>query len=145
MRTLTLCILIVASAVTVGFARDESLDALKSRVETAPPQDRPPLCVQIAEIQLHNADKLYTEGNVEKARAAVADIVTYSEKARDSAKATGKHLKRVEIVLRKIAEKLTDIKRTLAFDDQPPVAAAIQRLQDLRTDLLQEMFKKEKK
>jgi hypothetical protein len=34
---------------------------------------------------------------------------------------TKKHLKNVEIDVRKMAEKLRDIKRTLAFDDQAPV------------------------
>ncbi len=44
-----------------------------------------------------------------------------------------------------MAEKLRDIKRTLAFEDQPPVEQAIRRLEDVRTALLKEMFAKEKK
>jgi hypothetical protein len=58
---------------------------------------------------------------------------------------TKKHLKDVEIDVRKIADKLRDIKRTLAFDDQPPVDQAIRRLEDIRTLLLKEMFAKENK
>jgi hypothetical protein len=41
-----------------------------------------------------------------------------------------------------MAEKLRDIKRTLAFEDQPPVEQAIRRLEDVRTILLKEMFAK---
>jgi hypothetical protein len=44
-----------------------------------------------------------------------------------------------------MAEKLRDIKRTLAFEDQLPVERAIRRLEDVRTTLLQEMFAKDKK
>jgi hypothetical protein len=44
-----------------------------------------------------------------------------------------------------MAEKLRDIKRTLAFEDQPPVIQAIDRLEDIRTTLLKEMFAKENK
>ena len=44
-----------------------------------------------------------------------------------------------------MAEKLRDIKRTLAFEDQPPVEQAIRRLEDVRTTLLKEMFAKENK
>ena len=77
--------------------------------------------------------------------AAVDDIVAYSEKARDAATQTKKRLKNVEIDIRKMAEKLRDIKRTLAFDDQPPVELAIRRLEDVRTTLLKEMFAKENK
>jgi len=126
-------------------ARDESVDELKSRVQNAAPQDRPKLCVQIAELQLRNADKLYRDGDVEQARAAVADIVTYSEQARDSAVETKKRLKNVEIAVRKVAERLRDIKRTLPYEEQPAVEHAVQRLEEIRTSLLKQMFSKEKK
>ena len=59
---------------------------------------------------------------------------------------TQKRLKNVEIDARKMADKLRDIKRTLAVEDQPPVEQAIRRLEEIRTALLKEMFaKKEKK
>jgi hypothetical protein len=145
MRSLVMGIIVFALAVGTIAARDESVDELKSRVENAAPQDRPKPCVQIAELQLRNADTLYRNGDVEKARAAVDDIVTYSQKARDSATETKKHLKNVEIAVRKMAERLRDIKRTLSFEDQPPVEHAIQELEKIRTSLLQQMFSKEKK
>ena len=109
------------------------------------PEDRPELAIRIAQHQLRNADKLYSDGKADQARAAVDDIVTYSEKARDAATQTKKRLKNVEIDVRKMAEKLRDIKRTLAFEDQPPVEQAIRRLEDIRTTLLKEMFAKEDK
>jgi len=43
-----------------------------------------------------------------------------------------------------LAEKLRDIKRTLAFEDQAPVEQAIRRLEDARTALLKEMFSDKK-
>jgi hypothetical protein len=143
MRIVALWLLTIAACLAA--ATDPSLEALKSRVESTPPGERPPLCIQIARLQLANADKLYTDGKVDEARAAVDDIVAYSEKARDAAKASRKHLKNVEIGVRKMSERLRDIKRTLAFEDQPPVDQAVQRLEDVRTTLLAEMFKKEKK
>ncbi len=149
MHRLAFCILFLALASAYGAAKDETVDELKARFESARVEDRPELGIRIAQQQLRNADKLYGEGNVEQARAAVDDIVTYSEKARDAAIQTKKHLKNVEIDVRKMAEKLRDIKRTLAFDDRAPVEQAIPRLEDVRTALLKEMFakdiKKEKK
>ena len=62
--------------------------------------------MRIAELQLRNADKLYIDGKIDEAKAAVDDIVVYSEKARDTANESRKHLKNVEIAVRKIAEKL---------------------------------------
>jgi hypothetical protein len=145
MRRLALYALLLALASAYGAAKDEPVDELKARFESARPEDRPDLAIEIARHQLRNADKFYTEGKVDQARAAVDDIVTYSEKARDAALQTKKHLKNVEIEARKMAEKLRDIKRTLAFEDQPPVEQAVRRLEDIRTTLLNEMFAKEKK
>ena len=145
MRSLVIWTLVFTVAAGTAVARDETLDELKSRVQNALPQDRPKPCVQIAELQLRNADKLYRDGDVEQARAAVVDIVTYSEQARDSAVETKKRLKNVEIAVRKIAERLRDIKRTLPYEEQPAIEHAVQRLEEIRTSLLKQMFSKEKK
>jgi hypothetical protein len=144
MRRLAFAMLLLALASAYG-AKDETVDELKSRFESARPEDRPELGIRIAQHQLRDADKLYSEGNADRARADVEDIVTYSEKARDAAIKTKKRLKNVEIDVRKMAEKLRDIKRTLAFEDQAPVEQAIHRLEDIRTTLLKEMFAKEDK
>ena len=145
MRRLAIYLLLAALASTCRGAADETVDQLKTRLESARPEDRISLCLQIAHQQLRNADKLYNDGKADQALAAVEDIVTYSEKAGGDAAHSDKHLKNVEIAVRKLAEKLRDIKRTLAFEDQPPVEKAIQRMETLRTTLLKEMFRKEKK
>jgi hypothetical protein len=145
MRRLVFIMLLLALASAYGAATDETVDELKARFESAHPEDRPELGIRIARHQLRNADKLYSDGKVDQASADVEDIVAYAEKARDSATQSKKHLKNVEIDVRKIAEKLRDIKRTLAFEDQPPVESAIRRLEDIRTTLLKEMFAKDNK
>jgi soluble cytochrome b562 len=144
MRRLAFAMLLLALASAYG-AKDETVEELKSRFENARPENRPELGIRIAQRQLSEADKLYREGNVDRARSDVEDIVTYSEKARDAAIQTRKRLKNVEIDVRKLAEKLRDIKRTLAFEDQAPVEQAVRRLEDVRTTLLKEMFAKENK
>lgn len=144
MRSLAIWTLLFAVLSGTAAGRDESLDELKARAHTALPQDRPRLCVHIAELQLQNADRLYEAGDIELARAAVEDIVAYSEQARDSAAETRKHLKPVEIAVRKMVERLRNMKRTLAIEDQPAVEKAIQRLEEIRTSLLKHMFSKEK-
>ena len=145
MRRLAFYMLLLALASAYGAAKDETVDELKARFESARLEDRAELAIRIAQHQLRNADKLYGEGNIDQGRDAVNDIVTYSEKARDAATQTKKHLKNIEIDARKMAEKLRDIKRTLAFEDQPPVEQAIRRLEEVRTTLLKEMFAKENK
>jgi hypothetical protein len=144
MRRLAHSVLLLAVVLICAAAKEETLDELKARFENSHVDDRPELGIRIARQQLRNADQLYNNGRAEQARAAVDDIVTYCEKARDAALQSKKRLKNVEIDARKIADKLRDIKRTLAFEDQPPVEQAIRRLEDVRTSLLQAMFAKDK-
>ena len=141
MRT-QLTIAAVLLATCLAFAgRQETLQELMARCESAKVEDRPALCVEIGERQLKSADELYTAGKVDEARSALKDVVTYSEKAHDAAIQTGKRVKNTEIEFRKMAAKLRDIKRTVNFDDQEPLQAAADRLESLRTDLLTHMFK----
>jgi hypothetical protein len=145
MRPFALCLFLLLLASAHCVAVEETVAGLKARLEKARPEECPELCIRIAEHQLRNADKLYNEGHVEEAQAAIDDVATYSEKARDAAIQTNKRMKNVEIDARKMAEKLRDLKRTLAVEDQPPVEQAIRRLEELRTSLLKEMFSKKDK
>jgi len=139
-----LSLVLLALACTNGAAFDETVDSLKSRLQSASPDERPTISIRIAQLRLRDADRFYNDGHVDQARAAVDDIVAYAQKARDGAIQSKKHLKNVEIAVRKMSEKLNDIKRTLAFEDQPQVEQAIRRLEDIRTALLKEMFSDEK-
>jgi hypothetical protein len=72
----------LALASAYGFSKEETVEEMKARFESARPEDRSELGIRIAQQELRAADKLYKEGNAEQARAAVEDIATYSEKAR---------------------------------------------------------------
>jgi hypothetical protein len=121
---------------------DETVDELKSKVASTNASDRPRLCIQIAEKQLDASDKLYASSDVEKAQAALTDVVAYSELARDYAVQTHKYQKQSEIAVRRMTRKLTDILHTLGHEDQPPLKDAVSRLERVRDDLLGSMFKK---
>ncbi len=137
---LLLAALMIATC-SLALARDhDSLDQLKARFESAGAKDRVSLGLRIAEMQTDAADRLYGEGKADDGRAAIADIVTYCEKASDAATGSGKKLKDAEITIRKIAHKLGDIKRSVNFDDQAPVQEAIDHLERVRTQLLSKMF-----
>ena len=137
----TLCLMLAMGA-PFAVAKDETVQQLIQRANTARIEDQPPLYSAAAEKQLKAADELYTAGKVSEAREAVTDVVTYSDKASSAAIESGKKLKNTEITVRRMAAKLRDIKRSLAFEDQAPVQGAIDRLETLRTQLLTKMFGK---
>lgn len=140
----TLATLLLATSLSAVAEKEESLQQLIARAESSRLEDRPALYLEIGARQLKAADQLYTAGKVDDARAAVNDVVTYSQKAHDAAIQSGKKLKNTEIAVRKMAARLRDIKRTLNFEDQAPVQAAAERLEQMRTDLLSRMFGKGK-
>lgn len=145
MRRLTLAAL-MALAAALSFAYDDvAVSGQAAQADAAPLERQPELYIKIAERQMKEADRLYTSGKVDEATAAVRDVVTYSEKATDTAARSGKRLKQTEISIRKMSKRLHDIQRTLSYDDQGPVKTATDRLEELRTQLLDRMFSKDKK
>ena len=138
-----LCLLTLLVVLTVSaFAVEPTVEELKSRVASASVGDRPHFCVQIAQKQLASADRLYAAADVEKAQAALMDVVAFSELARDYAIQSHKYQKQTEIAARSMSRKLTDLLHSLDHDDQAPVRDAINRLQRVRDDLLSAMFPK---
>ena len=119
-----------------------TIEELKARVPNASIADRPGLCVHISELQTDAADRLYVAGDSEKAQAALADVVAFSELARDYSIQSHKHEKQSEIAIRKMAHKLADIKHTVSHEDQAQVQNTIDRLQRIRDYLLAAMFPK---
>jgi hypothetical protein len=134
--------LVAVTTVAAGPTQEPSLEDLKARASSASIGDRPHLCVQIAERQLNATDKLYANADVDKAQATLADVVSYSEQARDYAIQSHKYQKQTEIAVRAMARKLADIRHAVAHSDQEPLQAAISRLQRVRDDLLAAMFHK---
>jgi hypothetical protein len=136
--------LLMAIAVLAFAYKEETLQEMIARAESARIEDRPGLYLEISERQLKSSNQLYLAGKIDDGRAALNDVVTYSEKAHDTAIQSDKKIKNTEITFRKMAAKLRDLKRSLNFDDQAPVQAAADRLESLRTDLLSHMFGKGK-
>jgi len=121
---------------------EPSVEEQKERVANLAVGDRPALCIHISERQLGDADRLYIAGDSEKGQAALADVVAYSELARDYAIQSHKHEKQSEIAIRKMVRKLIDMNHAVSHEDQAEIQNTIDRLQKIRDDLLVAMFPK---
>jgi len=142
LRSAAIAALLAAFVASPMAAKEQTLDELKARVSSASVGDRPQICLQIAERQLDDADKLYAAFDSEKAQGSLADVVTFSELARDYSLQSHKHQKQTEIAVRKMTRKLNDLKHAVSRDEQVAVQNAIDRLQRVRDDLLLAMFPK---
>jgi hypothetical protein len=135
-------LMLVATAVARASPNEPTVEQLKSKVASTDVRDRPHLCVEIAQKQLVEADKLYAASEFEKGQAVLTDVVAYSELARDYAIQSHKYQKQAEIATRNMTRKLNDLLHSLGGPDQAPVRDAINRLQRVRDDLLASMFPK---
>ena len=140
MRTIAGVALLLSLLNAIGQAGGETPPTLKTRADAAQGGERAILSLEYAHQQLEEANTLYTQGDVEKAEAAVREVVDYSHKAADAASTSGKRLKQTEIELRKLEHRMRDIGQSLNIDDRPPVEKAVQELEDVRADLLARMF-----
>ncbi|HEY6765429.1 MAG TPA: hypothetical protein VI386_11700 [Candidatus Sulfotelmatobacter sp.] len=135
----------VCTCAVAGGVKESTLEQLKARLASAPESERPRLCVEIAERQLASATKLFADGESEKAKAALSDVATFAESARDAEVQSHKRLKQTEITVRKMTHKLADLKHMVTHDEQAAVQNTIDRLQRVRDDLLTTMFPKGEK
>ena len=139
-------IIVFATCLSVLARKDESLAEMMSRVDGARPEEGIPLAIQIARKELEVVAEANKSNHDETARAALADLLTYAGKASETSLQSNKKLKDTEIALRKIAERLRDLKRSADFEQQAPLQEASERLENMRTQLLSKMFaKKERK
>ncbi|GEM_PF-414662 len=143
-------VLLICSCAAPGLcssvsADEPSAEELKERVANTGISDRPPLCIRISEQQLRNANKFYTAGESDKAQAALTEVAAFSELARDYSIQAHKHEKQSEIAVRKMVRKLSDLKHTVAKEDQAAVQTTIDHLQKVRDDLLAAMFRRDDK
>lgn len=145
LRGAAIAALLAAFVASPMAAKEQTLDELKTRLSSTGVGDRPQICLQIAERQLDDADKLYTAFDSEKAQVSLTDVVGFSELARDYSIQAHKHQKQTEIAVRKMIRKLNDLKHVVSRDEQVAVQNAIDRLQRVRDDLLLAMFPKGKK
>ena len=134
--------MMLAAPVSALPREEPTVESLKAKISSAGVGEKPHLCIEVAQLQLVEADKLYAASDVDKAQTALTDVVTYSELARDYAIQSRKYQKQSEIAVRAMTRKLTDILHSLGHQDQVAVKDAVTRLQQVRDDLLNAMFKK---
>lgn len=131
-------VFIILSAALSIAAKDESLDALKARAFR---ENQPRLYAEVVRRQIEVANHYYTAGEVDKAQSVIAEIVDLTGKCIEAAQKNHSKLKDTELTLYKAGRRLEDVRRSLSFDDQPPVQAAVERIQKARRDLLDLLFR----
>lgn len=133
-------IFLILGSMLVGARQQETLEQLMARADAARPEQQPDLCTQVAERELKLAVEVFKANKLEEGRAAVQELVKYSDKAHSASIHSGKRIKHTEIKIRQFATRLRDVKLDVGADDQSTIQEAIDRLETFRTELLRSMF-----
>ena len=121
--------LLAATATAAPIPSDQpTVDGLKARISSATAGEKPRLCLQVAQMRLNEADKLYAAGDLDQAQAALTSCQ-----------------KKSEIAVRHMTRKLTDLLHTLAQPEQGAIKEAVAHLTRVSDDLLASMFTKGQK
>jgi len=139
---LALGVMLVSSALLAG--DEETIQQLIAKAQSEPDQQAE-LYAKVARKQVEVANDHFNQGDATKAQAAVREAVGYAQKALVSAKARKKRLKETDITLRKASRRLSDVARSLAFEDRPPVTQAVDEIEEIREQILEIMFGGKKK
>jgi uncharacterized protein with GYD domain len=138
-KAVQLALLLVAMAACTA-ARDD-VETLKAQADR---EQQSRLYAQVVRHDVEVADQYFTAGDVDKAQAVIAEIVAYTDKCVAAARKNPKKLKETELELHKAGVRLEAVRRTLAFDDRPPVKDAVDKIEKARTVLLDLMFHPDK-
>lgn len=139
-RTTTLVTIFLLAL--AAFAAEESLDKLKARVTGAKPQEQPKLYAKIVDLEMKEVSRLFDSGDSSNAQQMLSTLTDDCEKGAQASVSTRKHMKQMEISLRKISEHLDQVRKSVDFESRPPVQSAIDRIEQARNRLLTAMFSK---
>jgi hypothetical protein len=139
-KVLTILIFVLSVGVLFFARQQETLPQLMARADAASSGQQADLCMEVAERQVKLAIAAYKANKTDELRDSLQQIVKYADKGHSAAIQSGKRLKHTEIKLRQVALHLRDLKSDVDVDDQPLVQAAVDKLEDYRTEILKAMF-----
>lgn len=140
MRVYWLAAAVLSILAGIAFAGTETAAQLKARADTAHGSEQAKLCLEYAHRLLEHANALFSDGQVDQAQAEIREVVAYSRKGADAAMSSNKQLKQTEIKLRKLSERMNDIKDSLAYEDRSALRTAIGEVEQIRSDLMVKMW-----
>ena len=120
--------------------KDEPLDQLIARANSANLDHQPDLFAEVAEREMNAAVDAFKADQSDKFHDSLQQVVSYCDHAQAAAIHSKKHVKRTEIRIRQLSHRLRDMKPDVDPDDAPAVQSAIDRLEHFRAELLRTMF-----
>lgn len=120
----------------------DRIEQLKAKADSASDHDK---CYAYAELiaeLVRRVDEQSSANDIDHALETSKQIPDYADRCKEAATKSKHKLKNSEIVLRKAERRLDDIAHTLSVTDQPVLKSAVDHIEQARTQILLEMFKR---
>lgn len=139
-KVLTILIFVLSAGLFCFARQEETLPQLMAKADAASSGQQADLCMEVAEREVKLVIAAYKENKIDEGRDSLQQILKYADKGHSAAIQSGKRMKHTEIKLRQVALRLRDLKFNVDVDDQPLIQAAVDKLEDFRTEILKNMF-----
>jgi len=142
LRKLLIVVMIATALLSVAATKQpETIDQLKTRAAASDKPKQAELYIELAKRQLEAANDQYNT-NVDQAKASFEESAKSAELSSQASLESNHKLKQIEIKLRELSHRMSDVRKTWAFEDRAPLDPAIQRVEAARNKLLDRMFQK---
>jgi hypothetical protein len=139
-KVLTIVIFVLSAGLFCFARQEETLPQLMAKADAASSGQQADLCMEVAEREVKLVIAAYKENKIDEGRDSLQQILKYADKGHSAAIQSGKRMKHTEIKLRQVALRLRDLRFNVDVDDQPLIQAAVDKLEDFRTEILKNMF-----
>lgn len=139
-KQLAAVLILLLGASAFAPAKEKTREELLARAEAAPLQKQADLFLEVAERELKTSIAAFGANRNEEGRSMLQEVVKHCDRAHAASLQTNKRQKHTEIKLRKISARLQDVKLNVDVDSQAQVQAAIDQIEQFRTELLKSMF-----
>ena len=143
-RHVAAVLILLMGACAVSLAKEKTREELLARAEAAPLQKQADLFLEVAERELKTSLAAFGADKNDEGRAMLQELVKHCDRAQAASIQTNKRQKHTEIKLRKISARLRDAKLNVDVNSQAQVQAAIDQIEEFRTELLKSMFGQKK-
>lgn len=120
----------------------ESIAALESKVQQAPPREQCFLYAELIHQMTEFSMRQYSAGDVQKANALLKRVQQLAHKLHLTVADNDKRLKNAEILLRHSAFRLNEMLHSSSYDDRPLLEETLSQVNKADNEAMMQVFKK---
>jgi hypothetical protein len=149
MRLVPTVVVMSTLSVTCAYARVSGTDnsptalaVLQAKADQAPPRDRCFLYAQFVSQMTDLAGQQFNSGDSGRASETLKLVQRYAEKIHTDVADDSKKLRDAELLMERTSFRLKGMLNEASYEDRPAVEATLKQLNQVRTQIMMQVFKK---